>query len=132
MIDVAAAVIIENGKVLIARRRPGISQAGQWEFPGGKLKPGETPEQCLAREIREELGIAIAVGEFLGESIHAYPQKTIRLIAYRARLLGGNLKASDHDETAWVGVAELERYPFSPADRPFVELLQRHLPPLPL
>jgi 8-oxo-dGTP diphosphatase len=125
MIDVTAAIWIENGKVLIARRRPGVSQAGLWEFPGGKVRLGESPAQCLKREIREELGIEIAVGEFFGESIYAYEDKTIRLLAYRVQAAGGELSANDHAELAWVAMADLGRYRFCPADVPFTEKLQK-------
>jgi 8-oxo-dGTP diphosphatase len=125
MIEVAAAVLIQNGKVLIARRRPGVSQGGLWEFPGGKIKAGETPEQCLTREIREELGLAVAVADFLGESVYTYPRETIRLLAYRVRATGGSPAARDHAEIAWVGIDALDRYLFSPADLPFVDLLKQ-------
>jgi 8-oxo-dGTP diphosphatase len=125
MIDVTAAILIENGRVLIARRRPGTSQAGMWEFPGGKVRPGESPEQCLKREIQEELGIRIAVGEFFGESIYAYEDKTIRLMAYRVRAEGGIMSPNDHAELAWVATADLRRYRFCPADVPFTEKLQK-------
>jgi bis(5'-nucleosidyl)-tetraphosphatase len=124
-IDVTAAVLIENGRVLIARRRPGASQAGLWEFPGGKMRPGESPAQCLKREIREELGIEIVVGEFFGESVYAYENQTIRLLAYRVRVESGELSANDHAELAWVAPADLGRYRFCPADVPFTEKLQK-------
>jgi mutator protein MutT len=124
MIDVTAAILIENGRVLIARRRPGVAQAGLWEFPGGKVRPGESLEQCLKREIREELGIEIAVGEFFGESVYAYEDRTIRLLGYRVQAGAGKMAANDHAELAWVAVADLNRYRFCPADRPFVEKLQ--------
>lgn len=125
MIDVTAAILIENGRVLIARRRPGASQAGMWEFPGGKVGPGETPAQCLKREIREELGIEIAVGEFFGESVYAYKDQTIRLLAYRVRAEGGEMSRNDHAELAWVAVTDLGRYRFCPADVPFTEKLRK-------
>jgi 8-oxo-dGTP diphosphatase len=124
MIDVTAAIWVEHGKVLIARRRAGVSQAGLWEFPGGKVRPGETPEQCLEREIREELGVEIAVGKFFGESIHAYEDKTIRLLAYRVSANNGEVTLNDHAELAWVAVADLGRYRFCPADIPLVNKLQ--------
>ncbi|MGE5257379.1 MAG: 8-oxo-dGTP diphosphatase MutT [Hyphomicrobiales bacterium] len=124
MIDVTAAIWVENGKVLIARRRPGVSQAGLWEFPGGKVRPGETPEQCLRREIQEELGLEIAVGKFFGESIHAYEDKTIRLLAYRVSAKNGEVSLNDHAEMAWVTVADLGGYRFCPADIPLVDKLQ--------
>jgi mutator protein MutT len=125
MIDVTAAILIENGRVLIARRRPGASQAGMWEFPGGKVRPGESPAQCLKREILEELGIEIAVGEFFGESVYAYEDKTIRLLAYRVRAEGGEMSRNDHAELAWVAIADLGRYRFCPADVPFTEKLRK-------
>jgi 8-oxo-dGTP diphosphatase len=125
MIDVTAAVLIENGNVLIARRRPGASQAGLWEFPGGKVRPGESTADCLTREIREELGIEVVVGEFFGESVYAYEDQTIRLLAYRVRVVSGELSANDHAELAWVAMADLGRYRFCPADVPFTEKLQK-------
>lgn len=125
MIDVTAAVLIENGRVLIARRRPGASQAGLWEFPGGKMRPGESPAQCLKREIREELGIEIVVGEFFGESVYAYEDQTVRLLAYRVRVESGELSANDHAELLWAAMADLGRYRFCPADVPLVEKLQK-------
>jgi 8-oxo-dGTP diphosphatase len=125
MIDVTAALMIENGRVLIARRRPGASQAGLWEFPGGKVRPGESRAQCLEREIQEELGIRIAVEEFFGESVYAYEDKTIRLLAYRVRKEGGEMALNDHAELAWVALGDLGRYRFCPADQPFVETLQK-------
>lgn len=124
MIDVTAAILIENGRVLIARRRPGGPQAGLWEYPGGKVRPGESPAQCLQREIREELGIDVVVGELFGESVYAYADKTIRLSAYRVRARGGKPSAHDHAELAWVAIADLGQYRFCPADIPFTEKLQ--------
>jgi 8-oxo-dGTP diphosphatase len=96
-----------------------------WEFPGGKVRPGESPAECLKREIQEELGIRVAVGEFFGQSIHAYADKTIRLRAYRVRVEGGEMSANDHAELAWVAPADLGRYRFCPADVPFTEKLQK-------
>jgi 8-oxo-dGTP diphosphatase len=125
MIDVTAAILIANDRVLIARRRFGVSQAGMWEFPGGKIRPGETPEQCLKREIKEELGIEIDVGGFFGESVYAYAEKTIRLLAYRARIQAGEPCLNEHADIAWAAIPELARYPFAPADMPFVKMLQK-------
>ena len=124
MIDVTAAIILKNDRVLIARRRPEASQAGLWEFPGGKVRRGETGEQCLKREISEELGLEIEVGERIGENVHAYPGKTVRLVAYRARVRSGRLAMNDHAELRWVSAEELDRFAFCPADLPFVALLQ--------
>lgn len=124
MIDVTAAIWIEDGRVLIARRRPGVSQAGLWEFPGGKVRPGETPEACLAREIEEELGVRVEVEAFFAESVHAYAERTIRLLAYRVRATGGNPTPNDHAELRWVHPRELDDYAFCPADLPLVRQLQ--------
>ncbi|MCU0561243.1 MAG: (deoxy)nucleoside triphosphate pyrophosphohydrolase [Desulfobacterales bacterium] len=124
MIEVAAAVLIQAGRVLIGRRRPGARRAGLWEFPGGKIRAGETPEQCLRREIREELEIDIAVGDFFGESVYAYPDQTVRLLAYLSRLIGGSMVLNDHAAIAWVEARELDRYRFCPADVALVEMLK--------
>jgi mutator protein MutT len=124
VLDVTAAIWIEAGRVLIARRPPGVSQAGLWEFPGGKVRPGETPEACLAREIEEELGVRVEVEGFFSESVHAYAERTIRLLAYRVRSTGGSPVAREHAELRWVNPRELGRYPFCPADLPLVRRLQ--------
>jgi 8-oxo-dGTP diphosphatase len=125
MIEVTAAIWIENGRVLIARRRPGSSQAGLWEFPGGKVQADESLEQCLKREVQEELDVRVEVGEFFGESIYTYPDKTIRLMAYRVRSASGQPVANDHAELAWVKIADLDHYRFCPADVPFAQKLRK-------
>ncbi|MFC5700724.1 8-oxo-dGTP diphosphatase MutT [Cohnella faecalis] len=124
MIEVAAA-IIENrqGYILIARRKKGKSQEGLWEFPGGKLEPGESPEACLKRELMEEMNIEIAAYELFGVNEHDYGAVQIKLIAYRAKYLGGEIRLADHDEYRWASHAELGEYLWAPADVPFVELL---------
>ena len=84
MKDVTAAIIVKDGKVLIAKRKPTDKLPDKWEFPGGKIEPDETPRDCLAREMKEEFGITVSVGEFLGESVYHYEHGAIRLLAYRA------------------------------------------------
>jgi len=91
IIDVAAAVIKENGLIMVARRAKGEHLAGKWEFPGGKIEAHETPEQCLQRELKEEFAIITRTGAFVGESIFNYPDKSIRLLAYEVVRLGGDL-----------------------------------------
>ncbi|WP_304226054.1 NUDIX domain-containing protein [Gracilinema caldarium] len=120
---VAAAILEQDGKVLIARRAPGQKQAGLWEFPGGKLEAGETPEQCLEREITEELGVKIKVGPFFAENLYSYRSGTIRLMAYRARVLGGQLRLAVHSEVRWVSPLELLQHELSPADVKIARLL---------
>ena len=83
MINVTAAIIERNGNILLAKRSSNSSLPDKWEFPGGKVDAGETPEQCLARELYEEFDIIVAVGKFIAESVYQYEQKTVRLIAFQ-------------------------------------------------
>ncbi|NLM45495.1 MAG: (deoxy)nucleoside triphosphate pyrophosphohydrolase [Firmicutes bacterium] len=124
MIDVVAAVIEnEEGKVLVAKRKPGMKLAGYWEFPGGKVKENEAPEEGLRRELREEMNVEIEVGEYIGENVHRYGDFTIRLLAYRARIAWGKIELTDHDEYRWLEAGELVKIKMAPADVPLVQLL---------
>ncbi|BCG57537.1 DNA mismatch repair protein MutT [Paenibacillus sp. URB8-2] len=125
MIQVAAAIIYNSeGKVLIARRREGKSQAGFWEFPGGKIEDGEDACACLRRELIEEMGIAIVPYEYFGVNEHRYGGVLhIRLIAWKAEYRGGDIILTDHDDCRWERPGELERFLFAPADIPFVQKL---------
>lgn len=124
MIEVAAAIIAnERGQLLIARRRMGKSQQGLWEFPGGKLEPGESPEACLVRELREEMNIAIAPYARFGENEHDYGAVQIRLMAYLANDLHGEIRLVDHDAYRWIKREELAAFEWAAADVPFVERL---------
>lgn len=124
MIEVAAAIIHnEEGQILIARRRLGKSQAGLWEFPGGKIEAGESVVHCLQRELQEEMGIEIVPYESFGMNVHTYGSIQIRLIAWKARYQGGLIELIDHDEYRWVFPADLGQFRFAPADIPFVERL---------
>lgn len=126
MIEVAAAVIEnEEGKILVAKRKAGKRLAGFWEFPGGKVEEGETPEETLQRELREEMNVEIEVGEYLGENVHYYGDFAIRLIAYRAKVTGGEIKLSDHEEYLWVEAGELAKVNLAPADIPLAQLLHK-------
>jgi 8-oxo-dGTP diphosphatase len=116
-ITVTAAVLEKDGRVLIARRKRGDRLADKWEFPGGKLEEGETPELCLRRELQEELGIDVVVGGFVGRSCHRYPHGEIELLAYR------DFQLHDHEEIRWVSPADLASHDFSAADIPIVKLL---------
>jgi len=120
-IDVAAAVILSSNKVLAARRRPKKHLAGYWEFPGGKVEVGETPEVCLERELQEELGIRSRVVGFLGESLFDYETKAVRLLAYQVEHLEGEFQLIDHDDLRWLRVDELASVKWAPADIPLLE-----------
>ncbi len=124
MKQVTAAILIKDGKILIAKRKADDRQANKWEFPGGTVEKSETPQTCLKREMQEEFGIEVSVGRFLGESTYHYEHSSIKLQAYRTRLVSGNLAPKDHSEFRWVSTEQLSDYDFAPADIPFVEKLQ--------
>lgn len=115
---VTCALIEEDSRVLLAQRAPGKSQAGKWEFPGGKIHDGESPEACLVREIREELGCEIEVGEPLTPVEHAYPNGIISLIPFRCRIRSGHPHALEHSALAWTGAEHLTSYDLAEADKP--------------
>ena len=128
MQDVTAAVIFGDEKVLITRRAVGEKHAGWWEFPGGKIEEDESPESCLQRELMEELGIEASIGERLAVSIFEYATGTIRLLAYRAKIISGELCLNVHDDYKWVNVSDLMQYKLLPADKPIAErLLEKQL-----
>jgi 8-oxo-dGTP diphosphatase len=121
-IKVAAAVIRDDaGRVLIARRRTGKAFAHKWEFPGGKIEEGETPEQCLVRELREEFDIEADVGAHVASSQAQYAELTIELHAYATRYLRGHFQLTDHDAVAWVAPDVLTQYEMPEPDVPIVE-----------
>lgn len=120
---VTAAILARDGKILIARRPATDRLADKWEFPGGKVEQGESPEACLARELNEELGIEVRIGSLLGETCYHYDHISIRLLAFQVYWCGGDLHPRVHDEIRWVSLSELDHYDFAPADIPFVEKL---------
>ena len=120
-IRVVAAVMEKDGKVLIARRRKGDKLAGKWEFPGGKIEPGESPEAALRRELREELGIETVIGGFVCESSYQYSHLSIRLLAYNATWISGDITPAVHDRVLWVTPAELSAYDFPEANLPVIK-----------
>jgi A/G-specific adenine glycosylase len=122
-VQAAAAVINENGSVLIGRRPEHKLLGGLWEFPGGKLEPEEDLETCLKRELLEELDIHIEVGEKLGSFDHAYSHFAITLHAFECRRTKGNPKLRDHTALEWVPLAKLSEYPMGKVDRMIADLL---------
>lgn len=127
MLQVTAAVLIKEGKCLIAKRRTGDALEQLWEFPGGKVEEGETPQECLQREIREELQIEVTVRDFLTESIYDYGRGVIRLMAYTVTWQSGSLRPTVHDGLAWVDGNAITAYPFAPADIPIAEKVRELL-----
>jgi 8-oxo-dGTP diphosphatase len=124
MITVTAGIIQKKNKILIARRKAGSHLSGYWEFPGGKIKPDETPEACLIREIMEELGLHIHHVAYFAESVYEYPEKTVCLKAYLAECTDDEIILNDHDEVAWISRGQLDDYTFAPADVSLVEKLK--------
>ncbi len=122
MIQVCAAVIVQDQKVFIAQRKKDSHQGGLWEFPGGKLEKGETPHECLKRELLEELSVKAEIGSFIGASTYEYPEKSICLSAYFVSIKDKPV-LKEHEALAWVFYSELLNYPLAPADRPIAKAL---------
>lgn len=116
VIDVSAGLIFRDGTLLITQRHANDHLGGLWEFPGGKREPGESFEQCLVRELEEELGVRVEVGAELEDLTHAYPEKRVRLKFFKCRLLSGEPCPVGCSQLRWVAPAELDRYDFPEAD----------------
>ena len=123
-IDVSAGLIFRNGKLLITQRHADSHLGGLWEFPGGKIEPGETFEQCLARELREEVGVEVVVGQFFESVRHAYPERTVHLKFFVCQLGRGEPQPIGCPAVAWVNQAELDEYNFPAADAKLLEKLR--------
>lgn len=125
----AVALVDADGRVLLARRPEGKSMAGLWEFPGGKLGPGETPETCLIRELKEELGIdvtASCLGPFTFAS-HAYEDFHLLMPLYLCRVWEGIVTPREGQALKWLRPGDMDRYPMPPADIPLVAMLRDFL-----
>lgn len=120
-IRVVAAVVVEGGRVLAARRAPDMARPDLWEFPGGKVEVGEDDAVALARELVEELSLEVEVGAYVGEVRHDYGDVVIRLVAYCCTPVGGVATAHEHSELAWVGPPGLRDRPWAPADVPLLD-----------
>jgi mutator protein MutT len=125
VVEVAAGLVCHEGRYLIARRKPGVHLAGFWEFPGGKREAGETLEECLRRELFEELSIHIDVPIPFQVIRHEYAEKTVELHFFHCRIQAGQATAIDCAEIRWVWPHELSNFEFPPADRPIIEALRR-------
>jgi 8-oxo-dGTP diphosphatase len=127
MTEVVAAIIEKKSLILITRRKNGKHLEGFWEFPGGKMEKGETPVQCLKRELQEELSIEIEMKIFIGESIHTYSKQTIKLICFTAEIVRGEIQLQDHDKYEWIRLEDISFYKMAPADLPIIELYKKQL-----
>ena len=125
LVRVTAAILEKDGKILIAKRKTGDKLfAGLWEFPGGKVEEGETPEECMARELKEELDIEVEVEELITSNKHKYPHGIFELLAYRVKHISGEIVLNDHEEIKWVTVDEMSNFEFPPADFPIIKKMQ--------
>jgi 8-oxo-dGTP diphosphatase len=127
---VAGLILGEDGRVLITQRRADQALALQWEFPGGKVEPGEAPVAALERELREEIGVTVSVGRIWDVLFHAYPAFDLVMLVYACRIVDGEPRAVEVADLAWVAPGELGGWDILPADRPLVERLRVEKLPL--
>lgn len=122
-INVVGAVIVRDGRVLCAQRGPSGSLAGRWEFPGGKVEPGETTRAALEREIAEELACIVDVGAELTTTTHEYDFGVVRLTTFWCQLIEGLPQLLEHADARWLPPGELEGLDWAPADVPAVRMI---------
>jgi 8-oxo-dGTP diphosphatase len=126
---VVAGLIVRDGVVLITQRRADQALPLQWEFPGGKVEPGEAPTAALERELREEIGVQVEVGKVWDVLFHAYETFDLVMLVYACRLVEGEPRAVEVADLAWVAPRELPAWDILPADRPLVDRLVSEGPP---
>ncbi len=126
-IVVVGAVIERAGRIYATQRGPGMSLSGLWEFPGGKIEPGETPQAALSREIEEELGCSVEVGQFVATTEHEYDFGIVSLTTFMCSLTRGEPHLTEHSASAWLLPADLTSVEWAPADVPAVEILTERL-----
>ena len=122
MTEVVAALIWENDRFLACQRPANKARALLWEFVGGKVEPGESREEALIRECKEELTVTIEPSDVFMEVIHEYPDLTVHLILYNAKIVAGEIRLLEHNDARWVAPEEIPQYVFCPADE---EILNR-------
>jgi 8-oxo-dGTP diphosphatase len=120
---VTAAIIRDGDAILITRRPPESRHGGMWEFPGGKLDAGESPQECLSREIFEELGLEVAVESIFEIAYHRYEWGPVLILAFECRVLNGEIRHIGISDHRWVSPEEMRLYDILPADRPIIAKL---------
>jgi 8-oxo-dGTP diphosphatase len=129
-LHVACAIIERDGRVLATQRSPAMSMPLKWEFPGGKIHESESAEACLMREVREELGVDVVVGQPLTAVTHHYPALTVTLYPFRCRIVAGTITLHEHAASSWLLPVELPALDWAEADRPVIdeyrELVRMH------
>ena len=126
MKNVTVAILVHDGKILIIKRGKNDPLKRRWEFPGGTMEYGETPEECLRRKIKDELDIDVQVGDFFCESLYQYDHDSIQLLAYRVHWMTGEIGLQEHDDYEWVNSDRLHQFDLAPADIPIAEEIIKH------
>lgn len=124
LIEVVAGIIYKGDKFLIAQRNLKKAQGGLWEFPGGKREPGESFEDALKREIKEEFDADIEVKEYVGENVHHYPEKDIKLVFYKAELISEEIKLLEHESYKWISKENKDEFEFAGADKAVFDMIK--------
>ena len=125
MTDVVAALIWEGERFLACQRPAHKARGLLWEFVGGKVEPGETPEEALIRECREELAVTVKPKDVFMTVIHEYPDLTVRLILFNAFITEGTPQLLEHNDLRWITTSQIDELPFCPADQEILEKLKK-------
>ena len=124
MIEVVAALIWDGDRFLICQRPEHKARGLLWEYVGGKVEPGETKQEALIRECREELGVTITVGDIFMDVVHEYPDITVHLTLFHASIVEGTIRLLEHNAIAWITPDDIPDYDFCPADKDINERIQ--------
>ena len=124
MTEVVAALIWDDNRFMACQRPAHKARGLLWEFVGGKVEKGETKEEALIRECREELGVTVAVKDVFMEVTHAYPDLTVHLTLFNAKIAEGTPQKIEHNDIQWLTIEEIDRYPFCPADEEILKKLK--------